>query len=155
MKLTKLHIFIIILIALILCPTLGACSVEGYVQRYGSNPTQNNATQQNQYFSSYNAYDENLDNQTISESQNNQYYSSGPVSVSSSTPPGKAPSKSPGIIDKIKALITSKPTTHSVNKVSTQSNGSQSNGSQSNAWTEFLQKQQQQQQWYKNVQNAW
>jgi hypothetical protein len=30
MKLTKLHIFIIILIALILCPTLGACSVEGY-----------------------------------------------------------------------------------------------------------------------------
>ena len=31
MKLTKLHIFIIILIALILCPTLGACSVEGFV----------------------------------------------------------------------------------------------------------------------------
>ena len=126
MKLTKLHIFIIILIALILCPTLGACSVEGSVQRYGSNPTQNNATQQNQRFSSYSGaggYDSNLDNQTISESQNNQYYSSGPVSVSSSTPPGKAPSKSPGIIDKIKALITSKPTTHSVNKVSTQSNG--------------------------------
>ena len=35
MKLTKLHIFIIILIALILCPTLGACTVqEGYVNRY-------------------------------------------------------------------------------------------------------------------------
>uniref|UniRef100_A0A6C0EVV6 Lipoprotein n=1 Tax=viral metagenome TaxID=1070528 RepID=A0A6C0EVV6_9ZZZZ len=144
MKLTKLHIFIIILIALILCPTLGACSVEGYVQRYGSNPTQNNATQQNQPVGCYNCpggYDKNLDNQTISESQNNQYYSSGPVSVSSSTPPGKAPSKSPGIIDKIKALITSKPNTTSVNKVSTQSNGSQSN-----VWTEFQQKQQQQQQ---------
>jgi hypothetical protein len=144
MKLTKLHIFIIILIALILCPTLGACSVEGYVQRYGSNPTQNNATQQNQPVGCYNCpggYDSNLDNQTISESQNSQNYSSIPVSGSSSTPPGKAPSKSPGIIDKIKALITSKPTTHSVNKVSTQSNGSQSN-----VWTEFQQKQQQQQQ---------
>ena len=35
MKLKKLHIFIIILIALILCPTLGACSIqEGYVNRY-------------------------------------------------------------------------------------------------------------------------
>ena len=112
MKLTKLHIFIIILIALILCPTLGACSVEGYVQRYGSNPTQNNATQQNQTFSTYDGSDglySNLDKQTISESQNSQNYSSIPVSGSSSTPPGKAPSKSPGVIDTIKALITSKP----------------------------------------------
>ena len=114
MKLTKLHIFIIILIALILCPTLGACSVEGYVQRYGSNPTQNNATQQNQTFSTYDGSDglySNLDKQTISESQNSQNYSSIPVSGSSSTPPGKAPSKSPGVIDTIKALITSKPNT--------------------------------------------
>jgi hypothetical protein len=39
MKLTKLHIFIIILIALILCPTLGACSVEGYVNRTNPNAT--------------------------------------------------------------------------------------------------------------------
>ena len=28
MKLTKLHIFLIILVALILCPTLGACSIQ-------------------------------------------------------------------------------------------------------------------------------
>ena len=47
MKLTKLHIFIIILIALILCPTLGACSIEGFVNR-----TDPNATPQNT-FSSY------------------------------------------------------------------------------------------------------
>lgn len=40
MKLTKLHIFIIILIALILCPTLGACSVqEGYVNVYQDTST--------------------------------------------------------------------------------------------------------------------
>ena len=97
MKLTKHHIFIIILIALILCPTLGACSVEGYVQ--------------NQTFSSYSAYDSNLDNQTISENRNSQNYSSNPVSGSSSTPPGKAPSKAPGIFDKFKAIISSKPNT--------------------------------------------
>jgi anaerobic glycerol-3-phosphate dehydrogenase len=144
MKLTKLHIFIIILIALILCPTLGACSVEGYVQRYGSNPTQ-----QNQYFSSYNAYDKNLDNQTISESQNNQYYSSGPVSVSSSTPPGKAPSKSPGIIDKIKALFTK---TSAAPAVTPSSNNGLPTLQQ---LQQLTQKEQQQQQWYKNVQNAW
>jgi hypothetical protein len=39
MKLTKLHIFIIILIALILCPTLGACSVEGFVNTTNPNAT--------------------------------------------------------------------------------------------------------------------
>ena len=100
MKLTKLHIFIIILIALILCPTLGACSVEGYVQ--------------NQTFSSYGGsggFDSNLDNKTISENRNSQNYSSIPVSGSSSTPPGKAPSKAPGIFDKFMAIISSKPNT--------------------------------------------
>jgi len=152
MKLTKLHIFIIILIALILCPTLGACSVEGYVQRYGSNPTQNNATQQNQPVGCYNCpggYDSNLDNQTISESQNNQYYSSGPVSGSSSTPPGKAPSKSPGIIDKIKALFTK---TSAAPAVAPSSNNGLPTLQQ---LQQLTQKEQQQQQWYKNVQNAW
>ena len=90
MKLTKLHIFIIILIALILCPTLGACTVqEGYVNRYpdtsattatGTNDmtnttdTSNTSGQQNmQYskqFSNYSKFDQALDDTTIS---NNPY----------------------------------------------------------------------------------
>ena len=82
MKLTKLHIFIIILIALILCPTLGACSVqEGYVNRYPDNSTTTatgtndmiNTTdtsgQQNmQYskqFTSYSKFDRALDDTTM------------------------------------------------------------------------------------------
>jgi hypothetical protein len=85
MKLTKLHIFIIILLALILCPTLGACSIqEGYVNRYpdtsattatGTNDmtnttdTSNTSGQQNmQYskqFSSYSKFDHALDDTTM------------------------------------------------------------------------------------------
>jgi len=85
MKLTKLHIFIIILLALILCPTLGACSVqEGYVNRYPDNSTttatgtndminttdaSNTSGQQNmQYskqFTSYSKYDNALDHTTM------------------------------------------------------------------------------------------
>jgi len=134
MKLTKLHIFIIILIALILCPTLGACSVEGYVQRYGTNPTQNTATQQKPYYINYSAFDRNLDNRTISENRNSQNYSSIPVSGSSSTPPGKAPSKAPGIIDKLKAIISSKPNT-ATTTVTPSSNSS------SNPWIKYLHQQ--------------
>ena len=85
MKLTKLHIFIIILIALILCPTLGACSIqEGYVNRspntsattttgtnYMTNTTDtsNTSGQQNtQYskqFTSYSKFDNALDDTTM------------------------------------------------------------------------------------------
>ena len=85
MKLTKLHIFIIILIALILCPTLGACTVqEGYVNRYpntsattttGTNDminttdASNTSGQQNmQYskqFTSYSKFDHALDDTTM------------------------------------------------------------------------------------------
>jgi len=100
MKLTKLHIFIIILIALILCPTLGACTVqEGYVNRYpdtsattatGTNDminttdtsntsnTSNTSGQQNmQYskqFSNYNKFDSALDDTTMNN--NPDYVSS-------------------------------------------------------------------------------
>ena len=85
MKLTKLHIFIIILIALILCPTLGACTVqEGYVNRYpdtsattatGTNDminttdTSNTSGQQNMQYSkqfpNYNKFDSALDDTTM------------------------------------------------------------------------------------------
>lgn len=94
MKLTKLHIFIIILIALILCPTLGACTVqEGYVNRYpdtsattatGTNDmtnttdASNTSGQQNmQYskqFSSYSKFDHALDETTMNN--NPDYVSS-------------------------------------------------------------------------------
>jgi uncharacterized membrane protein len=91
MKLTKLHIFIIILLALILCPTLGACSIqEGYVTRYPDNSTTTatgtndmiNTTdasgQQNmQYskkFTSYSKYDNALDHTT--KNNNPDYVSS-------------------------------------------------------------------------------
>jgi hypothetical protein len=70
MKLTKLHIFIIILIALILCPTLGACSIEGFVNR-----TDPNATPQNT-FSSYGGsggYDKSVDATTIANNTNSKY----------------------------------------------------------------------------------
>ena len=36
MKLTKFYIFVIILIALILCPTFGVCYRESFEQRYGT-----------------------------------------------------------------------------------------------------------------------
>ena len=82
MKLTKLHIFIIILLVLILCPTLGACSVqEGYVNRYPDNSTTtatgtndminktDTSGQQNmQYskqFTSYSKFDRALDDTTM------------------------------------------------------------------------------------------
>ena len=94
MKLTKLHIFIIILIALILCPTLGACSIqEGYVNRspntsattttgtnYMTNTTDtsNTSGQQNtQYskqFTSYSKFDNALDETTMNN--NPDYVSS-------------------------------------------------------------------------------
>lgn len=84
MKLTKLHIFIIILLVLILCPTLGACSVqEGYVNRYDTSSTPTNemtntsdsSGQQNmQYskqFSNYSKFDHALDETTMN---NNPVY---------------------------------------------------------------------------------
>ena len=67
MKLTKLHIFIIILLALILCPTLGACSIEGYENR-----TDPNATPQTT-FNSYGGskgLDRSLDTATMAGNQN-------------------------------------------------------------------------------------
>ena len=43
MKLTKLHIFLIILVALILCPTLGACSIqEGITSNRSNRSNQDN-----------------------------------------------------------------------------------------------------------------
>ena len=82
MKLTKLHIFIIILIALILCPTLGACSIqEGYVNIYPNtsattttgtndmiNTTDASGQQNMQYskrFSNYSKLDRALDDTTM------------------------------------------------------------------------------------------
>jgi hypothetical protein len=79
MKLTKLHIFIIILLVLILCPTLGACSVqEGYVNRYpdtsSSSSTGSSDSSGQQYsrqFSNYSKFDHALDKTTM---ENNPVY---------------------------------------------------------------------------------
>jgi RNA recognition motif-containing protein len=83
MKLTKLHIFIIILLVLILCPTLGACSVqEGYENRYpatsasasSSTGTSDSSGQQySKQFSNYNKFDHALDKTTMN---NNPVYTS-------------------------------------------------------------------------------
>ena len=97
MKLTKLHIFIIILIALILCPTLGACSIEGYVNRYPTNSSSSstnemvntadsNGQQPMQYskqFSSYQKLDSALDRTTMNNNPN--YVSSYNTGYSSSS----------------------------------------------------------------------
>ena len=85
MKLTKLHIFIIILLVLILCPTLGACSVqEGYVNRYpdtssssstGSTGSSDSSGQQySTQFSNYSKFDHALDKTTMNN--NPDYVSS-------------------------------------------------------------------------------
>jgi RNA recognition motif-containing protein len=81
MKLTKLHIFIIILLVLILCPTLGACSVqEGYENRYpdtsasasSSTGTSDSSGQQySRQFSNYSKFDHALDKTTMN---NNPVY---------------------------------------------------------------------------------
>ena len=80
MKLTKLHIFIIILLVLILCPTLGACSVqEGYVNRYpdtsasSSTGTSDSSGQYSRQFSNYSKFDHALDKTTMN---NNPVYTS-------------------------------------------------------------------------------
>lgn len=81
MKLTKLHIFIIILLVLILCPTLGACSVqEGYENRYpdtsasSSTGTSDSSGQQySRQFSNYSKFDHALDKTTMN---NNPVYTS-------------------------------------------------------------------------------
>jgi RNA recognition motif-containing protein len=84
MKLTKLHIFIIILLVLILCPTLGACSIqEGYVNRYpdtssssstGSTGSSDSSGQQySRQFSNYSKFDHALDKTTMN---NNPVYTS-------------------------------------------------------------------------------
>ena len=62
MKLTNLHIFLIILLALVLCSTLGGtCSSEGYKQRYG---TDTSSKYDNPTFSNYNKYNKYLDKET-------------------------------------------------------------------------------------------
>jgi hypothetical protein len=50
MRLTKFHIFVLILLALILCPTFGVCYREGYEMRY---PTDNTTFTGSRTFSSY------------------------------------------------------------------------------------------------------
>ena len=83
MKLTKLHIFIIILLVLILCPTLGACSLqEGYVNRYpdtsastsSSTGTSDSSGQYSRQFSNYSKFDHALDKTTMNN--NPDYVSS-------------------------------------------------------------------------------
>jgi hypothetical protein len=49
MRLTKFHIFVLILLALILCPTFGVCYREGYEMRY---PTDNTTFTGSRTFSS-------------------------------------------------------------------------------------------------------
>ena len=79
MKLTKLHIFIIILLVLILCPTLGACSIqEGYVNRYpdtssssSTGSSDSSGQQDSRQFSNYSKFDHALDKTTM---ENNPVY---------------------------------------------------------------------------------
>jgi RNA recognition motif-containing protein len=79
MKLTKLHIFIIILLVLILCPTLGACSIqEGYVNRYpdtssssSTGSSDSSGQQDSRQFSNYSKFDHALDKTTMN---NNPVY---------------------------------------------------------------------------------
>ena len=64
MKLTNLHIFLIILLALVLCSTLGGtCLNEGYRQRDGSSTSSLYANPQ---YRSYGSYYQNLDDSTVS-----------------------------------------------------------------------------------------
>ncbi len=62
MKLTNLHIFLIILLALVLCSTLGGtCSREGYEQRYGKDTSSKN---DNPRYHSYKKFYKDLDKKT-------------------------------------------------------------------------------------------
>jgi hypothetical protein len=66
MKLTNLHIFLIILLALVLCSTLGGtCSREGYRQRYGRSKSSSYANPQ---YRGYGSYYQNLDDSAVSAS---------------------------------------------------------------------------------------
>jgi hypothetical protein len=81
MKLTNLHIFLIILLALVLCSTLGGtCLNEGYRQRYGRSKSSSYANPQ---YRGYGSYYQNLDDSAVSASNrsmglsddtNNPYY---------------------------------------------------------------------------------
>lgn len=81
MKLTNLHIFLIILLALVLCSTLGGtCFNEGYRQRYGRSKSSSYANPQ---YHGYGSYYQNLDDSAVSASNrsmglsddtNNPYY---------------------------------------------------------------------------------
>ncbi len=82
MKLTNLHIFLIILLALVLCSTLGGnCGAkEGYEQRYGRNKSTKYANPQ---YGGYDEYNSNLDDSNVSatnisqglrQDTNNPYY---------------------------------------------------------------------------------
>lgn len=81
MKLTKLHIFLILLIALVLCSCLGICSsVEGFSSIDTSNDTSNNT---NKTYHSYGKYYDNKNDANISATdwsqgldarQNNPFY---------------------------------------------------------------------------------
>ena len=81
MKLTKLHIFLILLIALVLCSCLGICSsIEGFSSIDTSNDTSNNT---NKKYHSYGKYYDNENDANISatnlsqglgERFNNPYY---------------------------------------------------------------------------------
>lgn len=83
MKLTNLHIFLIILLALVLCSTLGGnCGAkEGYEQRYGRDKSTKYANPQ--YGGGYDEYNSNLDDSNVSatnisqglnQDTNNPYY---------------------------------------------------------------------------------
>ena len=89
MKLTKLHIFIIILVVLILCPTLGACSIEG-IENF-ENRTDPNATPQTTFHSygGSKGLDQSLDTATMAGNQN-----SGSNNNTSYSHPRNAPTMS-------------------------------------------------------------
>ena len=108
MKLTKLHIFIIILLVLILCPTLGACSLqEGYVNRYpdtsastsSSTGTSDSSGQYSRQFSNYSKFDHALDKTTMNNnpdyvSSYNTGYSAPKNTASQMSGPGNTASGS-------------------------------------------------------------
>jgi len=123
MKLTKLHIFIIILLVLILCPTLGACSVqEGYVNRYpdtsSSSSTGSSDSSGQQYsrqFSNYSKFDHALDETTMNNnpvyvSSYNTGYSppkntSSQMSGAGNTATGSGSGSSKGFLAWLKSLF--------------------------------------------------
>jgi RNA recognition motif-containing protein len=123
MKLTKLHIFIIILLVLILCPTLGACSIqEGYVNRYpdtsSSSSTGSSDSSGQQYstqFSNYSKFDHALDKTTMNNnpvyvSSYNTGYSapkntSSQMSGAGNTATGSGSGSSKGLLAWLKSLF--------------------------------------------------